>query len=308
MTQTAAAPAGEIPASHHPLRVAIQGVPGAFHEIAARQYFSPETVEIVPALTFDELVNMVEKGTQADVGLMAMENTLAGGLMANFRLLNESRLQAAGEVFLRIRQNLMALPGVAIEDLHEVHSHPIAIAQCREFFRQYPHIRLVEAEDTALSARNIRDQGLQQVGAIGSSLAAELYGMNMLAESIETNKKNLTRFLVLRREAEVEENPASDKVSLSFSVDHEVGSLYKVLAVLAAYHANLTKIQSMPIIGKPWEYLFFLDFVAEGKLSYQQAVDAIRPITHNLKVLGVYPKGILIEEENCIDTPKSTLS
>ncbi len=249
---------------------------------------------------------MVEKGVQADVGLMAMENTLAGGLMSNFRLLNESRLQAAGEVFLRIRQNLMALPGVEIEDLNEVHSHPIAIAQCREYFRKYPHIRLVEAEDTALSARNIRDYGLQQVGAIGSSLAAELYGMNMLAESIETNKKNLTRFLVLRREAEVEDNPASDKVSLSFSVDHEVGSLYKVLAVLAAYHANLTKIQSMPIIGKPWEYLFFLDFVAEGKLSYQQAVDAIRPITHDLKVLGVYPKGKLIEEEMPIDTPQIT--
>ncbi len=295
MSETASAPAGEIPALQHPLRVAIQGVPGAFHEIAARQYFSPDNVEIVPALTFDELVAYVEKGIQADVGLMAMENTLAGGLMGNFRLLNESKLQAAGEVFLRIRQNLMALPGVEIKDLAEVHSHPIAIAQCREFFRQYPHIRLVEAEDTALSARNIKEQGLRQVGAIGSSLAAELYGLNMLAESIETNKKNLTRFLVLQRESEIEENPASDKVSLCFSVDHEVGSLYKVLAVLSAYHANLTKIQSMPIIGKPWEYLFFLDFVAEGKLSHQQAVDAILPITHNLKVLGIYPKGKLID-------------
>jgi len=306
MIQTATAPAEEISAPLHPLRVAIQGVSGAFHEIAARQYFSPETVEIIPALTFDELVGMVENGIQADVGLMAMENTLAGGLLGNFRLLNESRLHASGEVYLRIRQNLMALPGVEIEDLTEVHSHPIAIAQCREYFRQYPHIRLVEAEDTALSARNIRDQELQRVGAIGSSLAAEIYGLNMLAESIETNKKNQTRFLVLRREAEVTENPASDKVSLSFSVDHEVGSLYKVLAVLAAYHANLTKIQSMPIIGKPWEYLFFLDFVAEGKLSYQQAVDAIRPITHNLKVLGVYPKGTLIEEDRSIDASKLT--
>lgn len=295
MIQTETATTIELSASHRPLRVAIQGVPGAFHEIAARQYFSPAAVDIIPALTFEDLVGMVENGVHADVGLMAMENTLAGGLMSNFRLLNESRLQAAGEVFLRIRQNLMALPGVEIADLREVHSHPIAIAQCREFFRQHPHIRLVEAEDTALSARNIREQGLQNVGAIGSSLAAELYGLNLLAESIETNKKNLTRFLVLQREEEAVEHPDSDKVSLSFTVDHEVGSLYKVLAVLAAYHANLTKIQSMPIIGKPWEYLFFLDFVAEGKLSHQQAVDAIRPITHHLKVLGVYPKGKLME-------------
>ncbi len=296
MTQTETAPEAAIPASHHPLRVAIQGVPGAFHEIAARHYFSPATVDIVPALTFEELVGMVEKGAQADVGLMAMENTLAGGLMSNFRLLNESRLQAAGEVFLRIRQNLMALPGTGVQDLREVHSHPIAIAQCREFFRQYPHIRLVEAEDTALSARNILEQQLPDVGAIGSSLAAELYGLNMLAESIETNKKNQTRFLVLQRENEVQEQPQSDKVSLSFTVDHEVGSLYKVLAVLAAYQANLTKIQSMPIIGKPWEYLFFLDFVAEGNLSHQQAVEAIRPITRHLKVLGIYPKGRLMED------------
>lgn len=296
MTQPATAPTDEPQIPQRPLRVAIQGYPGAFHEIAARQYFSTETVEIIPALTFDDLIEIVESGEQADVGLMAMENTLAGGLMGNFRLLNESKLQAAGEILLHIRQNLMALPGVRIENLTEVHSHPVAIEQCREFFRKHPHIRLVEMEDTALSARNIRDWRLREVGAIASTLSAELYGLNLLAESIETNKKNQTRFLVLHREAEVQEDPAADKVSLSFTVDHEVGSLYKVLAVLAAYHANLTKIQSMPIIGKPWEYLFFLDFVTEGTPSHQQAIEAIRPITKHLKVLGVYPKGKLIEQ------------
>ncbi|MCB0628539.1 MAG: prephenate dehydratase [Saprospiraceae bacterium] len=274
-----------------PKRISIQGYAGAFHEIAARHCFQNEPLEIVPAHTFSELVKGVEHGENTDIGLMAIENTLAGSLMSNYSLLNESKLKITGEVYLRIKQNLLVLPGQRIEDLTEVHSHPIAIAQCLEYFAQYPHIRLVETADTALSAKIVREQKLSHVGAIASTLAADLYDLEILAPGIETNKKNHTRFLVLERENEIVQQPDADKVSLCFSVNHEVGGLYRVLGVLAAYNANLTKIQSAPIIGKPWEYMFFLDFVSEGQLSYEQAIEAIRPLTHDLNVMGVYHRG-----------------
>lgn len=246
---------------------------------------------MVPAITFEELVRRTEPGGDADVALMAIENTLAGSIIANYKLLNNSALTVDGEVFLRIVQNLMALPGQTITDLTEVHSHPMAIEQCRDFFRQYPHIRLIESEDTALSAKMIRDQNRSGIGAIASTLAAELYGLDILAPSIETNKKNHTRFLILRPRGQRKPAEGSDKVTITFSVGHTVGSLYKVLAVLAAYNINLTKIQSTPIIGSPWEYQFYIDFVTEGKVGYEHAIEAIRPLAHQLKVLGVYRQG-----------------
>lgn len=289
MLNTKTALAASESGTESPLRVTIQGYPGAFHEIAARFCFDQQPLELVPAHTFEDLVAELESGANADIGLMAIENTLAGSLMHNYKLLYKSSLHIVDEVYLRIKQNLMVLPGVKIEDLEEVHSHPVAIDQCREFFRQYPHIRLVQIEDTALAARNIREKGLTKVGAIASSLAAELYEMEVLAAGIETNKKNHTRFLVLQKTAKTLE--AADKVSLCFSVDHQVGSLYKLLAVLAAYNINLTKIQSAPIIGRPWEYMFFVDFISEGHIGMEQAIDAIRPLAHNLRVLGIYPKG-----------------
>jgi prephenate dehydratase len=291
MIQTETSGHSAAPAAAGATRVGIQGYAGAFHEIAARYCFQDNPIDIVPAHTFEDLVRMIEQQEQADVGLMAIENTLAGSLMHNYKLLHESRLSISGEVYLRIKQNLMALPGQRIEDLREVHSHPIAIAQCHAFFARHPHIRLVETVDTALSARQIREQEQQGIGAIASDLAAQLYGMEILAESIETDKKNHTRFLVLQREEQASPKPTAEKASLSFAVNHEVGSLYKVLAVLAAYNANLTKIQSAPIIGHPWEYRFFLDFVMEGSVGFEHAIEAIRPLTHDLRVLGIYAKG-----------------
>lgn len=276
------------------LRIAIQGYPGAFHEIAARQYLHPQPLDIVAAHTFEDLIALVEAGEQADAGLMAVENTLAGTILSNYRLLQASQLRAVGEVYLRIRQNLLVLPGAQLQELREVHSHPVAIAQCLSFFEKYPHIKLIENADTALSARMVAESGRTDIGAIGSELAASLYGLRVLAPAIETNKHNFTRFLVLQRQ-EAERLPVTpqipDKVSLSFAVDHQVGSLYKVLAVLAAYNLNLTKIQSSPIIGRPWEYSFFIDFIADGKVSYAQAIEAIQPITRELKIIGIYPQG-----------------
>lgn len=277
------------------LRVGIQGFPGAFHEIAARLCFEGRPIDIVPCLTFEELVEKLEAGEEMDAALMAIENSLAGSLMANYKLLDQANLMAVGEVYLRVKQNLMVLPGVKIEDLTEVHSHPVAIEQCLDFFRQYPHIQLIRTEDTALSARNIREKGLKTVGAIASTLAADLYEMEILAESIETNKKNYTRFLVLQRADQAITDPDADKISISFAVSHTVGSLHKVLAILAAYNFNMSKIQSAPIIGHPWEYRLFIDYVAEGHVSVDQAYEALRPVTHNLKLLGAYKQGTLYD-------------
>ena len=273
-------------------RIAIQGYPGAFHEMAARYYFEDTPVEIIPADTFQEVVQLVEDTEIADVGLMAIENTLAGGMLPNHKLINGSNLHITGEIYLRVVQNLMVLPGQKIEDLKEVHSHYMAIRQCRKYFSQYPHIRLVESLDTALSAKEIRENNLTGRGAIASELAAELYELDILGPSIETNKQNYTRFLVLQHQY-FSGNDAQkvDKASISFTTSHEAGSLNKVLSVLAAYDINLSKIQSVPIEGRHWEYMFFVDLTAKSSMRLDQALNAIRPICNNLKVLGLYERG-----------------
>lgn len=276
-------------------RIAIQGYPGAFHEIATRFYYPKEKIEVVAADTFDELVELVEVGTQADGGLMAIENTIAGSLLNNYQLLNNSDLQITGEVFLRIRQNLMALPGQRIEDLKEVHSHPIAIIQCRPFFKKYPHIKLISMEDTALSAKRIREGELTGVGAIASSLAADRYEMDLLAEGIETNKKNFTRFLVIDKEVATLVPAEINKISICFSVPHEAGSLHKALQVLADHRANMTKVQSVPLIGEAWRYIFFIDFILEKYSDLTTIMAELKVHTAALKILGQYREGTLYD-------------
>ena len=277
------------------LKVAIQGVHGAFHEIAARRFHLAEEIDVVPADTFDILIQTVEKG-EADAAVMAIENTIAGSLLRNYNLLNNSNLRIRGEVFLRIKQNLMALPGITIEDLEEVHSHPVALQQCEEFFEQYPKIKLVEAHDTALVAKEIREQGLTKIGAIGSELAAEIYDMNILGASIETYKKNFTRFLYITKDTHIDSIlPDFDKISLVFSVNHTVGSLHKALDVLSKNNCNLTKIQSAPIMDKPWEYLFFVDFVLGQYSNYPKAMVELHRVVNEIKVLGEYKSGEYFE-------------
>ena len=277
--------------------VAIQGVHGAFHELAARNYFVEQKIEVAPAETFADLIRMTE-ANEVDAAVMAIENTIAGSILANYNLLNNSDLEISGEIFLRIKQNLMALKGQRIEDLREVHSHPIALQQCVEFFQQYPHIRLVEATDTALVAKKIKEENLMDIGAIGSTLAAEIYGMDLLAEEIETYKKNYTRFLVLHRS---EHKPVSqqqsifDKVSLVFTTSHEVGSLYRVLECFAKNGCNLTKIQSAPIMDKPWEYSFFTDIIISSPAAYAKAIQDIAPLVGELRILGEYASGNYVE-------------
>ena len=279
-----------------PIKVAIQGVHGAFHEIAAR-YFHENTegggIDIVPADTFDILIEKVESG-EADAAVMAIENTIAGSILRNYNLLNNSNLRIKGEVFLRIKQNLMAMPGVKIEDIKEVHSHPIALQQVEDFFEKYPHIKLIEAHDTALVAKEIREKKLKKMGAIASELAAEMYGLDILAASIETYKKNFTRFLYISKDSEEFNHPSAitkhlfNKVSLVFNTNHTVGSLHKALEVLSRYNCNLTKIQSAPIMDKPWEYMFFVDFTIGNYSDYPRAMLELLRVAGEVKVLGEY--------------------
>jgi len=276
-------------------RIAIQGYPGAFHEIATRCYYPKGLVELVPMDTFEELVGEIENGTRADGGLMAIENTIAGSLLNNYQLLNKSNLKITGEVFLRIRQNLMALPGQTIENLREVHSHPIAIEQCRPFFKKHEHIKLIAMEDTALSAKRIRESELVGVGAIASTLAANHYEMNVLAEGIETNKKNFTRFLVVDKNVQKIIPTEINKISICFSAPHKAGSLHTALKVLADFRANMTKVQSVPLIGEAWRYIFFIDFILENYEHLSEIIDQLKLHTAGLKILGQYKEGTLYD-------------
>jgi prephenate dehydratase len=275
------------------LRIAIQGVHGAFHEIAARRYFGESpNLKIVEATTFDDLVAMTLEGKIADGALMAIENTIAGSLIHNYNLLNNNDLYIKGEVYLRIVQNLIVTPGVNIEDLTEVYSHPVALAQCVKFFKNYPHIKLIEASDTALSVKMIKEKKMIHAGAVASSLAAEMYGMELLVESIEDYKKNYTRFLVLSPTLSKGEGwGGEDKCSVVFTLKHEVGSLHTVLATLAQHEANLTKIESIPIPDEPWHYRFFVAFTFESYTYYELIMKSLENLTESIKVLGVYKKG-----------------
>ena len=277
---------------NHDLRVAIQGGVGSFHDMAAREFFNSHKLELNCCDSFEDLFEQVE-AQKADVAVMAIENTVAGSLLPNYSLLRDSGFLIIGEVYLRISQHLMALPGQRIEDINEVSSHYMAIAQTRKFFKQYPHIKLVESEDTALSAKKLYEKQLKGCGAIAGRLAAEMYGLEVLAGEIETNKKNFTRFLVLYkpngRPEYSEEKP--DKASLSFSLPHKTGSLSQVLSIFSFYNLNLTKIQSVPILWEEFRYHFLVDLTFDNHERYLQSLEAIRPLTVDLTKLGDYSKG-----------------
>ncbi len=274
-------------------KVAIQGFSGCFHEQAARMFYGEREgvcPEIVECATFDGLYSSLNAG-QADAAIMAIENTVSGGLLPNFELLRKYDVKIKGEVFLRIRQNLMALPGQTIEDIREVRTHYMAINQTRAFFSEYPHIRLVESEDTAKSAADIAREGLMGIGAVASELAAELYGLEILKPGIETYKQNFTRFLILDDSLQVPEQEI-DKVSMCFTLPHKSGSLAQVLTILSFYDMNLTRIQSLPIPGREWQYFFYVDIKFDSYERYRQALTAVRPLMEDLNILGEYRAAI----------------
>ena len=266
---------------------------GCFHEQAARLFYEEHghiVPEIVECSTFDGLYKSMDNGV-ADAAVMAIENTVSGGLLPNFELLRKYDRKIKGEVFLRIQQNLMALPGQRIEDIKEVRTHYMAINQTRQFFKEYPWIRLVESEDTAKSAADVANEGLKGVGAVASMLAADLYGLEVMAESIETYKQNFTRFLVLDDALEVEKDKVN-KASMCFTLPHTPGSLAHVLTILSFYGMNLTRIQSLPIPGQEWQYFFYVDIKFDDYVRYEQAVAAVRPLMEDLNVLGEYVAAI----------------
>ncbi len=275
------------------IKVAIQGIAGSFHDIAAQCYFGKNEVEVVPCSTFKELFAcLADNGSM--VGMVAIENTIAGSLLPNYNMLRESNLTIIGEHKLRVKHNLVALPGQTIADIHEVHSHYMALLQCEDFFLQYPSIRLIEAEDTAAEGLRIAKHHAKKQAAICSRYAAELFGLKILAEDIETNKHNFTRFLVVGNELmrdKLNADMPRDKTSLVFSLPHEEGSLSKVLTILSFYNINLTKIQSLPVVGQEWEYLFYIDVTYKDYVRYRQALDAILPLTKNMRILGEYKEG-----------------
>ena len=274
-------------------KVAIQGIAGSYHDIAAHNYFEGEEVETLPCDTFRDVINTIKKDPSI-LGLMAIENTIAGSLLQNHELIRESGFSIIGEYKLRISHSLVALPGTSIHDIKEVNSHPIALMQCTEFLDTLPNAKVVEMEDTAGSARWIAEKQLEGHAAICDKLAAEIYHMEVLAEGIETNKRNFTRFLAIADRwtaDEIMRNVDKNKASSVFALPHTSGSLSKVLSVLSFYDMNLTKIQSLPIIGREWEYLFYINLTFTDYLRYRQALDAIRPLTKDFQILGEYAEG-----------------
>ena len=266
-------------------RVAIQGYKGCFHEQAARLFYGE--IGVAECDTFEGLYDAMEEG-RADAAVMAIENTVSGGLIHNFELLRSRDVKVKGEVYIRIEQNLMALPGQKLEDIREVRTHYMAINQTRPWFeKNAPWIRLTESEDTAKSAGEIAAEGQMGVGAVASALAAQLYELEILAPGIETYKQNFTRFLVLDNKLSIPKSKI-DKAILCFTLPHKPGSLAQILTILSFYDMNLTRIQSLPIPGHEWHYFFYADIKFSSLERYRQALSAVRPLLEDLQILGEY--------------------
>ncbi len=273
-------------------KIAIQGYKASFHEEAAHKFFEGE-INTVECLTFERLFEHM-RTKEVDLAIMAIENSVAGAILPNYARLRDSNLEIIGEVYLRIEMNIMALNGQSISDIKEVHSHPIALLQCSKYFKSYPHISVVESNDTALSAKQISEGNIIGRAAIASKKAAHLYNLNILAEGIETNKRNFTRFLVLQRNEDdfdlLPDQPIS-KASWSFRSAHQPGSLAKILMILSDHKINLTKIQSLPVLGEEWSYFFYADLEFEDERKYNAAKLILDDHTLDLKILGEYHKG-----------------
>lgn len=270
-------------------RVAIQGIKGSFHHEAAGIMFG-HGHEIVECMEFQDVITEVESD-RASHGLMAVENSLVGGMLPNLSLIRESGLNVTGEIYMRISQNLMALPGQDIDSIREVYSHPLAIMQSYDFFSRFPHITLRESADTALSARTIAQRRLSGTAAIGSLQAAKLYGLSVISESIETNKENYTRFLLVSKQPLSLKTGRKVKASVAFVVQHSPGSLLKVIQPLAEAGINLSMLQSLPLIGQKGEYIFHADMIFDSPRQASSLIETIKPSLRKLWVMGLYPCG-----------------
>ena len=274
-------------------RIAIQGAHGSYHDIAAHRFFNDEEIELVCCNTFEEIFEEMKKDNHL-IGMLAIENTIAGSLLHNYELLRESGMTIVGEHKLRIKHSCVCLPEDDWNSITEINSHPVALAQCHDFLNKHPEVKAVQGDDTASSAARIKKQQLHGHAAICSKYAAELYQMKVLEEGIETNKHNFTRFLVVTdswHADEIRQQEKINKATIVFSLPHCEGSLSQVLSIFSFYKINLTKIQSLPIIGREWEYLFYVDILFSDYLRYRQSIDAVSPLTKELKILGEYAEG-----------------
>ncbi|MBP7557381.1 MAG: prephenate dehydratase [Chitinophagaceae bacterium] len=269
--------------------VAIQGYEGSFHQMAAQLFFGKQ-VPVITCDSFRDVVRIAGNKRESDGGVMAIENSIAGSILANYNLLQKSNLRIVGELYLQIRQHLLVNPGVKLEDIREVHSHTMALQQCYGFLDKH-NWKLVETEDTALSARHVQQHKSKHIAAIASKLAAELFDLDVLAPNIHTLKNNYTRFLILRREDQSEEVTGADKASLYFHTDHSKGSLARVLTRIAEGGINLSKLQSFPIPGSDFKYSFHADMEFESAAQFYEVIKSITPLTEDLKIYGVYKRG-----------------
>jgi prephenate dehydratase len=270
------------------LKIAIQGFEGSFHQVAAQQYF--KDVQVIPCATFREVVKIAGNTKESDGGVMAIENSIAGSILPNYNLLQKSNLKIVGELYLQIRQNLLVNPGVKLEDIREVHSHPMALLQCMDYFDKFKW-KLVETEDTALSAKHVHQNKSKHIAAVASKLAADLFKLDIIAPNIHTLKNNYTRFLVLQREGTFPAEEAANKASVNFYTDHSKGSLAKVLTKIASCNINLSKLQSMPIPGSDWKYSFHADMEFDNVKQFERALQKMNEVTEEVKVYGLYKKG-----------------
>ncbi len=266
--------------------VAIQGIKGSFHHIVANEYFGND-VTLLECLTFDKAVDSLLQ-RQTDAVVMAIENSIAGSIIPNYALIDNHALHIVGEAFLDIQHNLMALPNQSIAEIKEVYSHPMALLQCKEFFKKHSHIKLIEDKDTAEVAQRIQQNGIKGIAAIASRKAAKLFGLNILANSIQTIKHNETRFVIVKRENHEISTNEINKASLKFQLEHKRGSLASILNVLSDCNINLTKIQSLPEIETPWKYAFFVDVTFDKYMDFEKAKSVIAIMADDLKILGEY--------------------
>ncbi len=269
--------------------IAIQGYEGSFHQVAANHFFE-NNVQVVCCDNFRDVVRIASHKKESDGGIMAIENSIAGSILPNYNLLQKSRLKIVGEIYLHIVQNLMVNRGVKLEDIREVHSHPMALQQCLEFLEKHDW-KLIESEDTALSAKMLKESGSTHIAAIASSLAAELFDLDIIAPDIHTQKYNYTRFLVVQHEDLAEVVQDADKSSVYFHTDHSKGSLAKVLTTISDGGINLSKLQSSPLPGTTFRYAFHADMEFDSLDQFYKVIRDLKPITEDLKIYGVYQKG-----------------
>ncbi|MBV1923208.1 MAG: prephenate dehydratase [Flavobacteriaceae bacterium] len=269
------------------LKIAIQGIESSFHDMAVQKLFPNENVQLVECTSFEKVTESISN-FEADYGVLAIENTIAGSILPNYNLIDSCNFEIIDEVFLNIQMYIMALASETIHDIKEIYSHPVALLQCKDYLRKFPpEFKIIEGKDTASEAKKIKNNNLKGVAAIAGKQVAEKYGLKILDSKIQNHKDNQTRFVLIGKPEQVNANYV-DKATLKFDLDHRVGSLSNILQLFSRFDINLTKIQSLPVIGKPWQYAFFIDVLFEDYNKFEQALNELKLSGTDIKTVGVY--------------------